>query len=58
MRWKMKNTVQGTYSIIEMFYHVDDKVITKDEALKIGAEEKFKEIQEAYEIIQKERNNN
>lgn len=49
--------VKNAYRKLVKRYH-PDKVITKDEALKIGAEEKFKEIQEAYEIIQKERSSN
>lgn len=35
-------------------YH-PDRVNTKDEAIKKGAEEKFKQVQTAYETIQKER---
>ncbi|WP_445383436.1 TerB family tellurite resistance protein [Robiginitalea sp. IMCC43444] len=35
-------------------YH-PDRVNTKDEAIKKGAEEKFKQVQKAYEQIQKER---
>ena len=35
-------------------YH-PDKVSTQDEAIKRGAEEKFKQVQKAYEDIQKER---
>ena len=35
-------------------YH-PDRVTTQDEAIKRGAEEKFKEVQKAYEAIQKER---
>ena len=53
----MDAEVKNAYRKLVKRYH-PDKVITNDEALKIGAEEKFKEIQEAYEIIQKERNNN
>ncbi|MGB5273393.1 MAG: DnaJ domain-containing protein, partial [Flavobacteriaceae bacterium] len=35
-------------------YH-PDRVVTENEAIKKGAEEKFKEVQRAYETIQKER---
>ena len=35
-------------------YH-PDKVVTENEAIKKGAEEKFKEVQKAYEAIQQER---
>ena len=35
-------------------YH-PDRVNTQDEAIKKGAEEKFKQVQTAYETIQKER---
>jgi DnaJ like chaperone protein len=35
-------------------YH-PDRVNTQDEAIKKGAEEKFKQVQMAYETIQKER---
>lgn len=35
-------------------YH-PDKVVTENEAIKKGAEEKFKRVQKAYETIQKER---
>lgn len=35
-------------------YH-PDRVVTENEAIRNGAEEKFKEVQKAYESIQKER---
>ena len=35
-------------------YH-PDRVVTENEAIKKGAEEKFKEVQKAYESIQRER---
>jgi DnaJ like chaperone protein len=35
-------------------YH-PDRVITENEAIKKGAEEKFKQVQKAYEQIQAER---
>jgi len=35
-------------------YH-PDKLQTQDEALKKGAQEKFQQVQAAYEAIQKER---
>ncbi|MGB5189629.1 DnaJ domain-containing protein, partial [Robiginitalea sp.] len=35
-------------------YH-PDRVITQDEAIRKGAEEKFKQVQLAYERIQEER---
>ena len=38
-------------------YH-PDKVITDDEAIKKGAEEKFKQVQQAYEQIANERGMN
>ncbi|MGB5359062.1 MAG: TerB family tellurite resistance protein [Eudoraea sp.] len=46
--------VKKAYRKMAKKYH-PDKVITKNEAIKKGAEEKFKEVQRAYEQIQKER---
>ena len=46
--------VKKSYKDLAKKYH-PDKVITKNEAIKKGAEEKFKEVQRAYEQIQNER---
>jgi DnaJ like chaperone protein len=46
--------VKSAYRRMAKKYH-PDKVITQDEAIKRGAEEKFKQVQMAYEQIQKER---
>lgn len=46
--------VKKAYREMAKKYH-PDKVVTQDEAIKRGAEEKFKEVQKAYETIQKER---
>jgi DnaJ like chaperone protein len=46
--------VKKAYRKMAKKYH-PDKVITDNEAIKKGAEEKFKEVQIAYEQIQKER---
>jgi len=46
--------VKKAYREMAKKYH-PDRVNTQDEAIKKGAEEKFKEVQKAYEIIQKER---
>ena len=46
--------VKNAYRNMAKKYH-PDRVITQDEALKKGAEEKFKQVQAAYEQIQKER---
>lgn len=46
--------VKKAYRTMAKKYH-PDKVVTENEAIKKGAEEKFKEVQKAYEIIQKER---
>jgi len=48
------NEVKKAYRTMVKKYH-PDKVISEDEALKKGAEEKFKRVQKAYEDIQKER---
>ncbi len=46
--------VKSAYRKMAKKYH-PDKVITQDEAIRKGAEEKFKEVQKAYEHIQAER---
>ena len=46
--------VKKAYRRMAKRYH-PDKVVTEDEAIRKGAEEKFKEVQKAYEHIQKER---
>ncbi len=46
--------VKKAYRDMAKKYH-PDRVNTQDEAIKKGAEEKFKEVQRAYETIQKER---
>lgn len=46
--------VKKAYREMAKKYH-PDKVITEDEAIKKGAEEKFRQVQQAYEQIQKER---
>lgn len=46
--------VKSAYRKMAKKYH-PDKVITQDEAIKRGAEEKFKQVQKAYEEIQRER---
>ncbi len=46
--------VKSAYRKMAKKYH-PDKVITQDEAIKRGAEEKFKQVQKAYEDIQRER---
>ncbi|MCV6630197.1 MAG: TerB family tellurite resistance protein [Flavobacteriaceae bacterium] len=46
--------VKKAYRKMVKKYH-PDKVVTENEAIKKGAEEKFKEVQKAYEQIQKER---
>ncbi|MFM1808531.1 MAG: hypothetical protein RLZZ242_1256 [Bacteroidota bacterium] len=47
--------IKKAYRELVKKYH-PDKVISDDQALKAGAEEKFKQVQKAYETIQKERN--
>ncbi|WP_394974191.1 TerB family tellurite resistance protein [uncultured Croceitalea sp.] len=49
--------VKKAYRTMAKKYH-PDKVITENEAIKKGAEEKFKEVQKAYEVIQEERGMN
>jgi len=49
--------VKKAYRTMAKKYH-PDKVITDNEAIKKGAEEKFKQVQKAYELIQKERGMN
>src|SRR5690554_4557545 len=46
--------VKKAYREMAKKYH-HDKVVKQDEAIKKGAEEKIKEVQKAYETIQKER---
>ncbi|MEM8846884.1 MAG: TerB family tellurite resistance protein [Bacteroidota bacterium] len=46
--------VKKAYRKMAKKYH-PDRVVTQDEAIKRGAEEKFKEVQKAYETIQRER---
>lgn len=46
--------VKKAYRTMAKKYH-PDRVNTENEAIKKGAEEKFKEVQQAYETIQKER---
>ena len=46
--------VKKAYREMAKKYH-PDKLVTDDPALKKGAQEKFQEVQKAYEIIQKER---
>ena len=46
--------VKSAYRQMVKKYH-PDKVRSNDQAIKKGAEEKFKEVQRAYEQIQKER---
>ena len=49
--------VKQAYRNMAKKYH-PDKVITDDEAIKKGAEEKFKQMQQAYEQIANERGMN
>ncbi|NJB36595.1 TerB family tellurite resistance protein [Croceivirga sp. JEA036] len=46
--------VKKAYRTMAKKYH-PDRVVTEDEAIKKGAEEKFKQVQKAYETIQQER---
>jgi len=46
--------VKKAYRDMAKKYH-PDRVITEDEAIRKGAEEKFKQVQLAYERIQEER---
>src|SRR5699024_3108749 len=46
--------IKSAYRKMVKKYH-PDKVITKDPAIKKGAEEKFRQVQMAYEQIQQER---
>jgi len=48
------NEVKKAYRTMAKKYH-PDRVITENEAIKKGAEEKFKQVQKAYEQIQSER---
>ena len=47
--------IKKAYRELVKKYH-PDKVITDDQTLKAGAKEKYKQVQKAYETIQKERN--
>ena len=47
--------VKKAYRTMAKKYH-PDKLRSKDPALIKGAKEKFQNVQEAYEVIQKERN--
>lgn len=49
--------VKKAYRKMAKKYH-PDKVVSENEAIKRGAEEKFKQVQKAYEEIQNERGNN
>ena len=49
-----KAEIKIAYRKLAKKYH-PDKLVTDDPALKKGAQEKFQEVQKAYEIIQKER---
>ena len=49
-----EDEIKKAYRKMAKKYH-PDKVITDNKAIKKGAEEKFKEVQKAYEVIQKER---
>lgn len=49
--------VKKAYRTMAKKYH-PDRVVTQDEAIKKGAEEKFKQVQKAYETIQNERGMN
>jgi DnaJ like chaperone protein len=46
--------IKKAYRTMVKKYH-PDKVITQDTAIKKGAEEKFRQVQNAYEQLQKER---
>ena len=46
--------LKKAYRTMAKKYH-PDRVNTENEAIKKGAEEKFKQVQKAYEDIQKER---
>jgi len=46
--------VKKAYRNMAKKFH-PDRVVTQDQAIKKGAEEKFKQVQKAYETIQKER---
>lgn len=46
--------IKKAYRTMAKKYH-PDRVNTENEAIKKGAEEKFKEVQKAYELLQKER---
>ena len=46
--------VKKAYRDMAKKYH-PDRVVTEDEAIRKGAEEKFKKVQRAYENIMKDR---
>ena len=46
--------IKKAYRTMAKKYH-PDKLIDMDEAYKKGAEQKFREVQESYESLQKER---
>ena len=46
--------VKKAYRDMAKKYH-PDRVVTEDEAIRKGAEEKFKKVQQAYENIMKDR---
>ena len=49
-----RDDIKKAYKRMAKKYH-PDRVNTEDEAIRKGAEEKFKEVQKAYETIQRER---
>ncbi len=53
-RTATEDQIKKAYRTMAKKYH-PDRVNTENEAIKRGAEEKFKEVQKAYETIQKER---
>lgn len=53
-RTASEDQIKKAYRTMAKKYH-PDRVNTENEAIKRGAEEKFKEVQKAYETIQKER---
>ena len=53
-RTATEEEVKKAYRNMAKKYH-PDRVNTQDEAIRRGAEEKFKQVQKAYEQIQKER---
>ena len=49
-----QDEIKKAYRTMAKKYH-PDKLIDMDEAYKKGAEQKFREVQESYESLQKER---